>query len=48
MAGLISDTLPGDGRAAAAALTVPVGTTLVLTGYFVDDVVELARSDPCP
>ena len=42
VAGLLVDALPGDRYAAAAALTVPAGTLLVLGGYFVGDLAELA------
>lgn len=42
VAGLLCTARPGDRRASAAALTVPAGTLLVLAGYFVGDLVELA------
>lgn len=42
VAGLLCTALPGDRWAGAAALTVPAGTLLVLVGYFVGDLAELA------
>ncbi|WP_175412102.1 YndJ family protein [Streptomyces sp. TRM64462] len=42
VAGLVRSAAPGRPAAAFAALSVPLGTFLVLLGYFVDDWAELA------
>ncbi|CAL9602891.1 hypothetical protein SUDANB99_05439 [Streptomyces sp. enrichment culture] len=42
VAGLVHRAAPGSRPAAFAALSVPLGTLLVLLGYFVDDWAELA------
>ncbi|CAL9593751.1 YndJ family protein [Streptomyces sp. enrichment culture] len=42
VAGLVHGAAPGRRSAAFAALSVPLGTLLVLLGYFIDDWAELA------